>query len=223
MDSDKTERLYTRNARFYERFFIEVLGWERQLDEFFRRSNYLRPHMKILDAGCGTGAVTKVLYSLSRQQGLAGVKFHAFDLTPAMLDIFREWVAAQGAEAIELRQANVLRLERDLPPDWREYDLVISSAMLEYIPTNDVGKALNNLRDLLKDEGVQLLFLTRRNMLTRWLGQIWWKTNTFEEIQIERELKRAGFNAVQFKPFSPVWLNSIMVVEASTARTGRNS
>lgn len=214
MDSGKTERLYTRNARFYERFFVEVLGWEKQLDRFFRKTNYLRPHMKILDAGCGTGAATKILHSLSRQRGLAGIQFHAFDLTPAMLDIFREWIAAQGAQGMELKQADAMLLDQQLPSDWREYDLVISSAMLEYVPAHNVEKVMGSLRGLLKDEGVLLLFLTRRNFLTRWLGQMWWKTNTFEERRVEQELKRVGFSAVEFKPFSPVWLNSIMVVEA---------
>jgi cyclopropane fatty-acyl-phospholipid synthase-like methyltransferase len=214
METDKVKTLYTKKARFYQWLFIDVLGWGKELEAFFRNSNYLSPSLKILDAGCGTGIVTKILYSIAQQQGFTDIQFYAFDLTPAMLDVFREWIEEQGVKNTELTQANVLLLEEHLPSHWRGYDLIISAAMLEYIQKHKVRKAISNLKHLLKNKGTLLLFVTRRNFLTRWLVQRWWKANIYEEREIEQIFQQAGFSTVRFKPFSPSWRNSIIVVEA---------
>lgn len=214
METDKVKTLYTKKARFYQWLFIDVLGWGKQLEAFFCNSDHLGPNLKILDAGCGTGIVTKILYSIAGQQGFTGIQFYAFDLATAMLDVFREWIAKQGVKNIELMQANVLLLEEQLPSHWREYDLIICAAMLEYIQKHKVRKAVSNLEHLLKNKGTLILFVTRRNFLTRWLAQSWWKANVYEEREIEQILQQAGFSTVRFKPFSPSWENSIMVVEA---------
>lgn len=177
--------LYTKQSRFYQWFFIEVLGWGKQLEAFFHNSNYLSPNLKILDAGCGTGIVTRILYSIAEQQ-VRDIQFHAFDLTPAMLEVFCEWIAEKGIKNIELTQANVLLLEEQLPSHWREYDLVISATMLEYIQKPKVTEAVSNLKHLLKSKGTLLVFVTRRNFLTRWLAQGWWKANVYEEKEIEQ-------------------------------------
>jgi cyclopropane fatty-acyl-phospholipid synthase-like methyltransferase len=170
--------------------------------------------LKILDAGCSTGIVTKILYGIAEQQGFRDIQFYAFDLTPTMLDVFREWIAKQGIKNIELTQANVLLLEEQLPPHWQEYDLIISATMLEYIEKDKVTKAISNLKQLLKSKGTVLLFITRRNFRTRWIAQGWWKANVYEEEEIEQLLHQAGFSIVSFKPFTSSWQNSIMVVEA---------
>lgn len=214
MKTDNIRTLYAKKSRFYQWFFIDVLGWGKQLEAFFYNSNYLSPNLKILDAGCGTGIVTKVLYSIAEQQVLGDIQFHAFDLTPAMLNMFHEWIARQGIKKIELAQADVLLLEEQLPSHWREYDLIISATMLEYIQKPKVTEAVSNLKHLLKSKGTLLVFVTRRNFLTRWLAQSWWKANVYEEKEIEQILQQAGFSSVRFKPFTASWQNSIMVVEA---------
>jgi ubiquinone/menaquinone biosynthesis C-methylase UbiE len=115
MEKDNVRTLYTKKARFYQWFFIDFLGWGKQLEAFFSNSNYLSPKLKILDAGCGTGIVTRILYSIAEQQRFRDIQFYAFDLTPAMSDVFSEWIAKQGIKNIELTQANVLILEEQLP------------------------------------------------------------------------------------------------------------
>jgi 2-polyprenyl-3-methyl-5-hydroxy-6-metoxy-1,4-benzoquinol methylase len=65
---DQTRQLYTARAGLYERFFVGFLGWERELGRFFRRSDYLRSHMKILDAGCGSGIITRTLYTIAEEE-----------------------------------------------------------------------------------------------------------------------------------------------------------
>ena len=210
---NQTQKLYTQRASLYERLFVDFLGWGKALDAFFRRSNYLRPNAKILDAGCGTGIITRVLYQLSSEKGYEGIQFHAFDLTQNMLDIFQQWIVGQGATNIEYQQADVLALET-LPAHWTGYDLIVSSTMLEYLPENRVHDALRNLKQLLGDDGLLLVFLTRRNFLTRWLGKRWWKTNVFEADQIQTIFREMGFSRIERKNFTSMWSNSILVIEA---------
>jgi 2-polyprenyl-3-methyl-5-hydroxy-6-metoxy-1,4-benzoquinol methylase len=211
--NDAVRKLYTDRGALYQRLFVDFLGWGRELEAFFRRTNYLRPNLKILDAGCGTGIITQVLYRLAQEQGHAGIQFHAFDLTPKVLEIFRQWITAQGVDQIELAQADVLETEY-LPAHWKEYDLLVTSTMLEYLPLNQVQDALTNLMHLLASNGLLLIFMTRRNRLTRWLAGKWWKIYTYTERDIQALLQAADFDEIRFVDFSPRWSKSIMVGEA---------
>jgi hypothetical protein len=135
-----------------------------------------------------------------------------------MLDIFRQWLLEQGAVNIELAQADVLKLEA-LPSHWRDYDLIVVSTMLEYLPKQEVRQALVNLRLVLRHNGILLIFLTKRNLMTRWLAVALWKTNVYSEREIQALLRDAGFQQVAFKRLSPGWANSIMAIEAQQPLT----
>ena len=209
---DPVRKLYTERGWFYQRLFVEFLGWGRELEAFFRRANYLCPNFKILDAGCGTGIVTRVLYQLAQEAGYLGIQFHAFDLTPMMVEMFRQWIIAQGATQIELAQADVFETV-GFPSHWKEYDLIVSSTMLEYLPPNQVRDALMNLKKLLGNDGLLLILMTRRNRLTRWLAASWWKTQIYSKRDIQMLLEDASFEEIKFRDFSPRWSKSIMVIE----------
>jgi SAM-dependent methyltransferase len=210
---NSVQRLYSRRALSYQRVFVEFLGWGRELAAFFQKLDYLRPDLRILDAGCGTGIVTRILYKLAREEGYEGIKFHAFDLTPDMLEIFREWIVQEEAGNIELQQADVLEPE-SLPSHWKNYNMVVSSAMLEYLPTDKTQDALANLKQLLGPEGILLIIVTRRNFITRFLAAGWWKTNLFEANEVQILLHNAGYGNVRLKKFSSRWSKFIMAIEA---------
>lgn len=211
--SNSVQKLYTERASFYDRLFIDFLGWGKELQRFFQNSDYLHPNDKILDAGCGTGVITRVLYEFAGDKGYQGIQFHAFDLTQKMLDVFQEWITQHEANNIELHQADVLELEV-LPSNWNDYDMIVSSTMLEYLPAEKVLEALRNLMRLLKSDGILLLFVTRRNLITRWLAEKWWKTKVYEESEILSILRRLGFNEITSRKLSPGWSGSIMAIEA---------
>lgn len=208
----EVQTLYSTRARLYEKVFVKGLGWGNELEAFFRRSAYLQPSLKILDAGCGTGIVTRTLHKIMQEKGFSS-EIHAFDLTQNMLDIFHQEISKHGLRNIELAQADVLRLDA-LPSTWNEYDLIISSALLEHIPEDQMGRAVRNLKDVLRVGGVLLLLLTKRTMISRVTGKLFWKTNLFDEADVQALLKSVGFHRIEFKKLPSAWSNHILVVEA---------
>lgn len=214
MATDPVLTLYTQKAKLYQFFFVDFLQWGKVLETFFQDNTYLHSGMKIMDAGCGTGVVTKVLYRLARRNGLNEITFHGFDLTPAMLELFRDWMQKEGAREIQLQQADVLDLENSLPPDWIGYDLIVSSAMLEYIPKQKLSQALNNLGRLLNPDGRLLILVTKRTWITRWTAAKWWRTNLFDRDELEVELRQAGFTTFHKKKLTGSWDSFMMAIEA---------
>jgi SAM-dependent methyltransferase len=218
MTTDLVRTLYTQRAKLYQFFFVDFLRWGKVLETFFQENAYLHPGMKILDAGCGTGPVTKVLYELAHRNRIEEITFHGFDLTPAMLDLFREWMKKEGVRDIQLQEADVLDLEYQLPESWIDYDLIVSSALLEYIPKEKLSQALGNIRGLLRNNGHLLVFVTRRTWVTRWTAAKWWRTSLFDQKELEEELRRAGFTTVQKKMLPASWDSFMMAVEAGRVR-----
>ena len=212
-DNNQAQKLYTKKSDFYERLFINFLGWGRELEAFFRKSDYIQPNFKVLDAGCGTGIVTKTLFQLAHRKDVYGVQFHAFDITQNMLEVFLQWIAKQKVNNIEVRKADVLEID-SFPSHWKDYELIVASTMLEYLPKDKVGYALMNLKQLLGVGGVLLIFITKRNFITRWLARKWWKTNLYEEHEIGALIHNAGFGKSEFKKLSSGWASSILVIEA---------
>jgi SAM-dependent methyltransferase len=210
----QVQAFYKQRAKQYQRFFVDFLQWEKVLESFFTENDFLRPGMRILDAGCGTGSVTKVLYRLSRQKEVEDIAFYGFDLTPAMLALFQQWVDEEGAQGILMQQADVLDLMNQLPSEWNSYDWIVSSAMLEYIPEEKRDQALRNMKGLLNENGQILLFLTKRTWIARWTGAKWWGTNLFDRETITAELHLAGYTTMQYHRLPKRWNAYMMAVSA---------
>jgi cyclopropane fatty-acyl-phospholipid synthase-like methyltransferase len=88
-----------------------------------------------------------------------------------------------------------------LPPAWRDYDLVVSASMLEYVPRQRFVAALGALRARLRPGGTFVLFMTRRNLLTRLMIGRWWQSNLYTAIELRQALRQAGFQNVRFPGF----------------------
>ena len=175
----------------------------------------------MLDAGCGTGVVTLALREALLERSLGPASFHAFDLTPAMLERFRGALQRRGIQGVELARANVLALEQ-LPDAWRGFDLIVSASMLEYIPPARLGEALRGLGALLRPGGDFVLFITKRNWLTRPLIGRWWHSNLYRRSELARAFREAGFASAGFGRFPlaarhlALWGN---IVEARAPQT----
>ncbi|HIG95454.1 TPA: class I SAM-dependent methyltransferase [Candidatus Woesearchaeota archaeon] len=200
------EQLYTKKTSFYHHFFIDALGYGKGLEKFFENYSYLKENIKILDAGCGTGIIIRILTEIAKKKKLDGIKYYGFDLTQAMLDLFKKWISKGNDKNITFKKADVLLLDEQLPKDWQNYDLIVSSAMLEYIPKDKIRQAIRNLGSLLKKDGTILIFITKRNLIMRLLIKMWWKANMYEKDEIKQVLIDSGFRKIIFKNFLfPYW------------------
>jgi SAM-dependent methyltransferase len=196
---DAARDLYSRRSRVYHGF-VAALGYPQGLRAALRAHAPLRPGMKVLDAGCGGGLTTFALREALASRGLRPGVIHGFDLTPAMLGRFRAAARRRGIPEPALREADVLHLET-LPETWRDYDLVVSSAMLEYVPRSRLPDALRGLRRRLAGDGALFLFVSRRNPVMRALIGRPWQAELYTRDELARALAEAGLGRVRFHGF----------------------
>jgi SAM-dependent methyltransferase len=192
-------RLFTDRTHSYVRF-VGSVGYPQGLRAYFRRSPLLRSGLRMLDARCGTGIVTLALREALLSRDLRPGPLYGFDLTPAMIERFRQTLQRQAIEGIAVVQANVLQLNA-LSESWNNYDLIVSASMMEYLPRHRLVDALCGLRGLLSESGHLVLFITRRNWLMRPLIGRWWQANLYDAGELEESFRRAGFSTIAFRNF----------------------
>lgn len=212
-------QFFTAQHAVYDRF-IHWVGYPKGLRSFFEQSQLLHSDLKVLDAGCGTGAVTFALHEALLRRGFVQGTIDAFDLTPAMLNHFLDKLESRGIQRVTTTQANVLELDK-LPHGWMGYDLIVSASMLEYIPRERLAEALAALRNRLADNGRLVLFITKRNWLTGPLVGWWWRSNLYDRQELSTAFREAGFPRVEFRAFPAAASHLAMwghIVEAPKTR-----
>jgi SAM-dependent methyltransferase len=192
-------RLFTEKPDTYARF-IRAMRYPQGLRAFWLACPLLQSGVRVLEAGCGTGALTLAVWEAAERRAIAIDSLDAFDLTPAMLDRLRGALQRRRIERIRLAEANVLDLGA-LPASWQNYDLVVSASMLEYVQRDRFVGALRGLRQRLKPGGHFVLFMTRRNPFTRLLIGRWWQSNLYSAAELTAAFGAAGFNRARFASF----------------------
>lgn len=191
--------LFTKKHGTYANF-IGFVGYPSGIRRFFAQSPLIQSGLRVLDAGCGTGVVALALYDALRERRAAVGTLHAFDLTPAMLERFSDTLVRRGIGAIETTQADVLAMHA-LPASWTAYDLIVSASMLEYLPRSRFVEALGALRARLADHGRMVVFITKRNWLTRPMIGRWWQSNLYDKEELLEAFRLAGFSGVMLSVF----------------------
>ncbi len=192
-------RLYAQRADQYVRF-VQGLGYPGGLRAIFRALPALGPDLSVLDAGCGTGLVTLALRDALSERGHRPSRLDGFDLTPEMLERFRQTLDERRIDGVRLAQANVLELHT-LPSEWDGYDLVVSASMMEYLPREELRAALAGLRARLKPDGNLILFMTKKNWLMNGLIGKWWSAETYAQHELRDAFRDSGFTSVSFDRF----------------------
>lgn len=202
------QELYTAKADAYLSF-SSIFRYGEGLRALFAASGLLRPSLRVLDAGCGFGTTAYALVEALRERNFSYQTIDAFDLTPAMLARFRATLDAHPITDVHLRQADVLRLE-ELPSSWSDYDLILSTSMLEHLPKEELSSALSSLRSRLAQNGALLVVITRKNLMTKFLIEGWWHARRYSRRDLQGAFAAAGFRNVVFRrfPFRYFWLNT---------------
>ena len=194
-----TKEFYTKRLRLYNAM-TGLVRHKRSLKNFLIKKNILKSGMKILDAGCGSGALTKALIEIADEADLSGMEFFGFDLTPAMLNDFDKW-AKRHNKIIKLKEADVLDRPDDFPDSWSNFDIIFSSGMLEYIVPEKLPKVLDNLRRFLKPGGRLIVFVSRKNILNKFLIEKPWRARTYTKENIIKFFKKADFELLAVSKF----------------------
>jgi 2-polyprenyl-3-methyl-5-hydroxy-6-metoxy-1,4-benzoquinol methylase len=154
-----------------------------------------------MDAGAGFGPATFALLDALRHRGLEPEAIEAFDLTPAMLVRFQRELDSRGVRQVRFKQANVLELDKQLPWSWSNYDLIVSTSMLEYVARPDLSQALSVLGARLARHGTLLVVITRKNWITRVLIEWWWQAARYSRAELREAFATAGFRNLVFNRF----------------------
>jgi ubiquinone/menaquinone biosynthesis C-methylase UbiE len=210
--------LYTKGIDRYSSF-ITAFQSPQAIQALLQRSNLLRPRLRVLDAGCGFGVVTFAFLGALGEKNLDYKSIDAFDLTPAMLCRFQKTLEGRGITRVQLLQADVLALET-LPPSWANYELILSASMLEYLPKQDLPRALAGLHARLAPGGRILVLITRKTPETKVLIEWWWHAERYTKNELLRAFEEAGFQDAAFLrfPLRYTWLNrATYAVQARSA------
>jgi ubiquinone/menaquinone biosynthesis C-methylase UbiE len=202
------QRLYTEKLSAY-RTFISFFRSRDAIRALLESCGVLGPKLRALDAGAGFGTATFALLDALRHRGLEPEAIEAFDLTPAMLVRFQRELDSRGVRQVRFMQANVLELDKQLPSSWSNYDLIVSTSMLEYLARPDLSQALSVLGARLARHGTLLVVITRKNWITRILIEWWWQAEGYSREELREAFATAGFHKLVFSrfPFRYCWQN----------------
>ena len=200
---DPVLREYDRLAARYDRrwsFYVDAT-----IREMLRRLAP-RPGDKVLDVGCGTGALLQAL-SLS----FPGVVLAGVDLSSEMLGVARSKIAS----SVKLRQGRA----ESLPFESKAFDIVVSTSILHYLRVPD--DALREMKRVLKPGGQVIVsdwcddYLACRlcDRFLRLFNRAHFKT--YDSAECVELMKAAGFESIDVERFKISWLWGLMTASGT--------
>lgn len=191
---------YSKSVIAWYEFFVNLFLYPRGIRSLIFREVPIRDGDRILDAGCGYGVVSKPISEKISRDGISGTEHHAFDIAPDMLEKFRRNCSGQ----IHLRQLDVRNLL--YPDDY--FDLILTAAMLEYVPNIEEG--LLSLKRVLKTGGTLYVIMSRKTILNDLLFKPFGNPRCYSPRELSSVLNRVGFANTSQSSFPPAffWLNA---------------
>jgi ubiquinone/menaquinone biosynthesis C-methylase UbiE len=181
---------------FYS-FFFQAVGYRASLKYFLRRHHprlNLVEGMKILDAGIGTGFMTINLLL----EAPTPLRITGLDFSEGMVSALRKRLSIMGLEdRVALHMADMRRMPF---PD-EMFDLVVTSAAIEYLPRVEEGFA--EFARVLRPGGKILAITTRDSLMGRFIGATW-KNTVFTPEHIHRCMTDVGLHHIE-RLYFPAW------------------
>ncbi|MDJ0629536.1 MAG: class I SAM-dependent methyltransferase [Rhodobacter sp.] len=189
-------KFWDRIARKYAAQPVKnVAAYRATLD---RVRSYLRPGDRMLEVGCGTGSTALTLAGEVES-------YVASDVSPGMIGIAREKLAADGAPNLEFTVAPVVETRFDAG----SFDVVFGSSIYHLV--DDLGASLRRAHELLKPGG---LFISKTPCLgemsrlirlaipvMRFFGKAPDTVLNFTKAELEASIRKAGFEIVEARAF----------------------
>ncbi|MEO3788507.1 class I SAM-dependent methyltransferase [Actinocorallia sp. B10E7] len=117
------------------------------------------PGGRVLDVGCGTGYLTRLLSRLAGPTGAVT----GLDLSPSMIDYARKHAPANCSYVVAPGQ--------DMPFEEASFDVVVSSLAVHHIPASERAAALREMHRVLRPGG-RLLIVEFRPPTHRTLAHV---------------------------------------------------
>jgi len=150
-------------SRYDRGIYILTLG---KLDKIYNRlTSYIKKGQKVLDLGCGTGALTL-------RAAQKGAKVKGIDINPQMLEIAQKQVIKKNLlQNISLCEMGVAELETEKSDS---YDMVMSGLCFSELSEDELIFTLKEVKRILKPGGLLLVVdeVKPKNILKRILNGI---------------------------------------------------
>ncbi len=208
VENSPAEEVYNETGCVKYKALTDFFFYPFGISDFVSKKITINKGDRILDAGCGFGVLSKAVDNKIRKEEIPNTERHAFDISADMLAAFEKI----GLDNIELRRLDV----RELSYDDDYFDLVVTSAMLEYVP--DINQGLTSLKRCLKPGGRIFLFMSRKSWLNNFLFRPFGDPKCYSSKEVEDIFRAVGFKSIRRHrfPLSSFWLNLWgFVVEAS--------
>lgn len=127
---------------------IGLLTLGRLVKTYDRLASHIRVGQRVLDLGCGTGALT---FMAARR----GAKVKAIDVNPQMLEIAKRRAKETVVEdKVELAEMGVAELDAE---NSDTYDVVMSGLCLSELSDDEITYTLKEVKRILKPGGLLLI------------------------------------------------------------------
>lgn len=188
---------YEKIANVYDTF-LTVSGFKRGVENFLSRLEFeLPPKARILDAGCGTGLLTRCL-----APRFPSAEICAFDIDENMLSEMERLIARERFRPNviltkgDLRNPSRLTVTKTGQPIFvpRDYfDAVCVSGALEHAP---LGESVRRLAKLLKPGGIFFNLGIRRNPAGAVLAMVY-RFRPYAVAEMRHALSDAGLEQIR--------------------------
>ncbi len=199
MSGTQIEKVYDKAGCTKYKALTDFFFYPFGIRDFIFRRIAIRDSDRILDAGCGFGILSKAVRDKIEREEVAGAEQHAFDISADMLEALRE----TGLDDVDLRRLDVM----DLSYEDDHFDVIVTSAMFEYVP--DIDKGLASLKRCLKPGGKIYVFMSRKSRLNSFLFQPFGDPKGYSPKELEDIFERVGFQSIRRHgfPLTSCWLN----------------